>query len=84
MKSIRLTLHAREQCEERGAKESEVVEAIRSGTREPAKNNRWICRANFQFNSTWNGEFYPVKQVAPVIVEETGEIVVVTVYTFYF
>jgi len=84
MKKIRLTPHAREQCEERGATEEEVVEAIHSGIREPAKHNRWLCRLNFQYNGIWHGEHYPIKQVAPVIVEEADEIVVVTVYTFYF
>lgn len=84
MKQIRLTLHAREQCEERGATEEEVIEAIRSGIHEQAKHNRHLCRANFQFNGIWNGEHYPIKQVVPVIVEEADEIVVVTVYTFYF
>jgi hypothetical protein len=30
------------------------------------------------------GKLYRIKQVAPVIKEETNEIVVITVYTFYF
>ena len=32
----------------------------------------------------WNGRRYAIKQVAPVIKEETNEIVVITVSTFYF
>jgi ABC-type glucose/galactose transport system permease subunit len=31
-----------------------------------------------------NGEVYATKQVRPIFVEEAGEIVVVTVYTYYF
>lgn len=54
------------------------------GTREPAKYGRTMCRLNFTFDRTWQGNWYAVKQVAPVIKEETEEIVVVTVYTFYF
>lgn len=33
---------------------------------------------------TRQGKSYRLKQVAPVIVEEANEIVVITVYTFYF
>ena len=31
----------------------------------------------------WNGKVYATKQVRPVFVEEAGEIVVITVYTYY-
>ena len=83
-KAIRLTHHARLQCAERGAAEDEVVQAVRKGTREPVKLERELCRFNFAFNRTWQGNWYAVKQVAPVIKEDAEEIVVVTVYTFYF
>ena len=84
MKPIRLTKHAREQCLERGVAENEVIEAIRNGTREPAKLGRELCRFNFGFAKKWQGTFYAIKQVAPVIKEEANEIVVITVYSFYF
>ena len=84
MKPIRLTKHALEQCVERGATEPEVVEAIRRGTREPAKQGRELCRCNLPYNGCWQGNRYAIKQVAPVVKEETGEIVVITVYVFYF
>jgi len=84
MKPIRLTKHAREQAAERGATEAEVKEAVRKGAREPAKLGREVCRYHFTFGSTWQGKPYAVKQVAPVIKEEAREIVVITVYTFYF
>lgn len=84
MKRIRLTRHAREQCEARGASEAEVLEAVEKGTREPAKLGRTLCGYNFQFGRSWQGHQYAVKQVAPVIKEEADEIVVITVYTFYF
>jgi hypothetical protein len=83
-KPIRLTNHAREQCEERGATEEEVSQAIRMGTREPAKRGRILCRFNLTFGKEWRGVYYPLKQVSPIIKEEDDEIVVVTVYTFYF
>jgi hypothetical protein len=84
VKLIRLTEHARLQCAERGANHDEVVLAVREGTREPAKRGRELCRFNVPFNRTWQGNWYAVKQVAPVIIEQAEEIVVVTVYTFYF
>jgi len=39
---------------------------------------------NFQYQAEWQGKFSAIKQVAAVAVEEQNEIVVVTVYTFYF
>ena len=84
MKPIRLTEHARLQCAERGANEREVIQAVREGVHEPAKLGRRLCRFNFAFSRRWQDNWYAVKQVAPVIKEETEEIVVVTVYTFYF
>jgi len=84
MKRIRLSTHAREQALERGATEAEAEEAVRKGSREPATRGREMCRYNFVFNRTWQGKRYSIKQVAPVIKEEANEIVVITVYTFYF
>ncbi|MHB8653427.1 MAG: DUF4258 domain-containing protein [Terriglobia bacterium] len=84
MKPIRLTTHAVEQLAERGASEAEVQEAVQRGVREPAKRGRFMYRLNFQYDSEWQGRFYAIKQVAPVVVEAQNEVVVVTVYTFYF
>ncbi len=82
--NIRFTKHALRQCEERGASREEVIEAIKNGLRESAKHGRFICKSNFQFNGYWQEKFYTIKQVAPIIVEENDETVVITVYTFYF
>ena len=84
MKPIRLTLHAVEQCAERGATKLEVKGAIEFGVREPAKKGRVLHRHNFQYGAEWQGKRYAIKQVAPVVVEEDNEMIVVTVYTFYF
>jgi hypothetical protein len=84
MKPVRLTKHARGQARERGATEAEVKEAIMTGSREPAKHGRELCRYNFSFGKNWQGTHYSIKQVAPVIQEEPNEVVVITVYTFYF
>jgi hypothetical protein len=56
----------------------------RRGLREPAKRGRLMFRLNFQYAERWQDKFYAIKQVAPVVVEEQNEIVVITVYTFYF
>jgi predicted secreted protein len=84
MKPVRLTTHARLQCAERGTNQQEVEQAVREGACEPAKRDRMLCRFNFAFNSDWQDNHYAVKQVAPVTKEEADEIVVVTVYVFYF
>ena len=39
---------------------------------------------DFPFAADWNGRTYATKQVRPVFVDEPNEIVVVTVYTYYF
>jgi hypothetical protein len=85
MKPIELSHHAQEQMAERGAEEKEVIEAIRSGERVPAKRGRLGYRKNFQYNLTWGGRTYAIKQVLAIVAQEEEEqLVVVTVYTFYF
>jgi hypothetical protein len=84
LKPIRFTDHALERCKVRGATQEEVVEAIRTGVREPGKRGRTMCRTNIAFGEEWMGLRYSIKQVAPVIAEMPEEIIVVTVYAFYF
>jgi len=43
-----------------------------------------MYRHNFDYRAQWEGQYYAIKQVAPVVVETENEIVVVTVYTFYY
>jgi hypothetical protein len=84
MKRIRLSKHAEEQATERGATQREVEETVRKGSREPTIRGREMCRYNFAFKRKWQGKHYAIKQVVPVIKEEADEIIVITVYTFYF
>jgi hypothetical protein len=84
MKPLRFSKHAQEQCVERGTTEAEVREAILRGAREPAKLGRELCRYNLVYNRMWQGKFYAIKQIAPVIKEGEREIIVITVYAFYF
>lgn len=84
MKPIRLSAHALEYTERRGFTPEEVKDTIRHSTWEPAELGRLQCRKNFPFGGEWNGRPYATKQIRPVFVEEPGEILVVTVYTYYF
>ena len=81
---VRLTLHAQEQCRERGTNDREIVAAILRGAREPAKHGRRLYRLNVPHAGDWQGRSYAIKQVAPVVAETDEEFVVITVYTFYF
>jgi len=83
-KLIRLSEHAKQQLEFRVGTEKQVVEAIRTETWEPAEISRLECRKNFVFNSEWNNKYYDTKQVHPIFVDESDEIIVVTVYVYYF
>jgi len=83
MKPIRLSAHAAGYMAKRGFTLAEVEEAIGLGSWEPAELGRLDCRKDFPFNQDWNGKRYATKQVRPVFVDEPGEIVVITVYTYY-
>ena len=84
MKTIGFSNHALEQMPDRGATREEVELTIRAGERTLAKGGRSTFRKNFSFQRVWKGRYYEIKQVMPVVVEESDRIVVVTVYTFYF
>jgi hypothetical protein len=83
-KPVQFSGHASQQLQFRGASEAEVIEAIRTEPWHRAENGRMECRKDYPFNSVWNRRQYATKQVRPVFVEETNEIVVVTVYVYYF
>ncbi|HHT9131481.1 MAG TPA: DUF4258 domain-containing protein [Candidatus Tripitaka californicus] len=84
MKPIRLTGHARQQLPFRGVTEKEIAEAIQTEEWTQAELGRLECRKNFPFCKEWNKKIYATKQVRPIFAEEEKEIVVVTVYTYYF
>jgi hypothetical protein len=83
-KTIRLSGHAQTQLVRRGISENEIIEAIRTSSWQPAELDRLECRKDFAYGREWNGRFYQTKQVRPIFVEEADEIVVVTVYSYYF
>jgi hypothetical protein len=84
MKPIRLSAHARSYLAPRGFTEEEVQQAMREAPWEPAERGKTQCRQDFAYGALWNGKRYEWKQVRPIFVEEPDEIVVVTVYTYYF
>jgi hypothetical protein len=83
-KTIQFSGHASQQLQFRGTTEAEIIEAIRTAQWHPAENGRMECRKDYAFNSIWNRKRYATKQVRPIFVEEPNEIVVVTVYVYYF
>ena len=83
-KSIRLSEHAKRQLEYRGATEEEVFDAIRSEPWGSAELGRLDCRKNYSYNAEWNKKYYATRQVRPIFVDEPEDIVVVTVYVYYF
>jgi hypothetical protein len=83
-KPIRCSAHALGYRVKRGFTVEEVETAIRESTWEPSKRGRLECRKNFPYNSDWNSRFYATKQVCPIFVDEETEIVVITVYTYFF
>jgi hypothetical protein len=84
MKAVFFSQHALDQMPDRGATREEVKTAIRSGELLPAKGKRFSFRKNFPFNNVWKGKRYGIKQVMPIVIEESDRIIVVTVYVFYF
>ncbi len=83
-KRIIFTDHSLSRIAKRGTTKEEVIESIENGKSEPAKDNRIMHRLNLPYNKIWIDTIYPIKQVAPVVVENEDELIVITVYTFYF
>ncbi len=84
MKPIRFSKHALGYTASRGFTVAEVEDAIRTCAWSAAELGRLDCRKDFAHGREWNGKVYAIKQVRPVFVDEAGEIVVITVYTYYF
>jgi hypothetical protein len=84
VKPVRLSNHALRYAPKRGFTVAEVEETIRTSPWGAAELGRLECRKDFPYGKEWNGKVYATKQVRPVFVEEAGQIVVITVYTYYF
>lgn len=84
MKEIRLSGHAQQQLIRRGVLIEEVITAIRTAKWQSVQGNRLECQHDFSFGREWNGKYYQTKRVRPIFVEEADQIVVVTVYSYFF
>jgi hypothetical protein len=84
MKRIRFSTHALGYVTKRGFTTNEVEDAIRTVPWRPASRGRLECRKDFSFGRAWNGKVYATKGVRPIFVETPAEIIVVTVYTYFF
>jgi hypothetical protein len=83
-KPIRLSAHALGYLDRRGFTRTEVEETIRTAGWQPARGGRLEASKDFSHNTLWNGVFYATKRVRAIFVDEPAEIVVVTVYTYFF
>jgi len=84
MKPIRFSAHALSYRTRRGFTPAEVEDAVRTTPWEPAERGKLQCRKDIPFQQLWNRRWYATKQVRPIFAEEPDEIVIVTVYTYYF
>lgn len=84
MKPVVFTRHARERIKKRGTTEEDVIRAIQGGYREPAQRGLYLYRLTLEYRREWDGRYYGIQQVAPVVDDTPDRYVVVTVYTFYF
>ena len=84
MKPIRLSNHALRYTSKRGFTVAEIEDAIQTSPWTPAELGRLDYRKNFAYGKEWNGKVYATKQIRPIFVEEAEEILVITVYTYYF
>ena len=53
---------------ERGTDKEAVREAVRIGELETARGGRVFYRLNLEFNKEWDGRYFGIQQVAPVVV----------------
>ena len=83
-KPILFSGHANEQLIFRGATKEEIAETIKTAKWELAELGRLECKKDFAFEKKWNKIYYKTKRVRPIFIEEENEIIVVTVYPYYF
>ncbi len=81
---IELHPHAMQRISERKVTEKEVMETVTRGERFPAKFGRTGFRFNFNYNGTWRGKKYSVKQIEAYAVKEDDRWLVITVMSKFF
>jgi hypothetical protein len=83
MPPVFFTSHARDRMARRGTSEAEVEEVVRTGEHLEARHGRLAFRKDFAYGREWEGKWYDMKQVMPIVAEEQDKLVIVTVYVFY-
>jgi hypothetical protein len=84
VKPVGLTKHAEGYYQSRGFSKAEVEAVIRNGPWRPAARGRMESDLGIEFDSDWNGRHYKAKTIRPIFVDEPAEIVVITVYVYYY
>ena len=83
MRKIKTINHARMRANERGASEEEIKLTIDNGIYVRAGKGRKAKEKVFVYNKEWLGREYAQKKIQVIFVEESGNIVVITVKVFY-
>ena len=81
---IHFTAHALDSARKRGTNQEEVRSAIQGAQWRAAKLGRIEAEMEFPYNGDWNNRYYQSKTVSPVFIVENQEIIVITVYCFYY
>lgn len=81
---IRFSAHALGYLTRRGFTQAEVAKTIRTSPWSVARGGRLEAAKEFPYNQQWNGVFYATRRVRPIFVVNPTEIVVVTVYTYFY
>lgn len=80
---IRLTEHAKDRANERGATEGEIRLVLSEGQATELKERRKSKEMVFDYNMDWLGKHYPQKKVKVVYTEEDDQLIVITVKVHY-
>ncbi|MBM3119214.1 MAG: DUF4258 domain-containing protein [Chloroflexi bacterium] len=80
---IKLTEHARERADERGATEDEIRLVLTTGEETKLKKGRKSKEMIFDYNRDWLGKSYPQKKVKAVYTEEDDQVIVITVKVYF-
>lgn len=69
---------------DRGVTAWQVEQAVSNGERVEAMGGRVAFSKNFPYGDEWKGKQYAVKRVQVIAAQRGDDLVVVTVYAYYF
>jgi len=81
---VRFTQHALDSARKRGTNQTEAQSVIRNAPWRAAKHGRMEAEMEFPYAGRWNDRHYQSKKVNPVFIIENQEIIIITVYCFYY